>query len=55
MSDLVSFGVAPAMLFYALCSPGIIGIIVALFFVASGMLRLARYNISEGPGSKVFL
>ena len=47
MSDLVSFGVAPALLYYSLSSPGILGIIVALFFVACGMLRLARYNISE--------
>ena len=50
MSDLVSFGVAPALLFYSLSSPGILGIIVALFFVACGMLRLARYNISEEAG-----
>ncbi len=50
MSDLVSFGVAPVLLFYSLSSPGILGIIVALFFVACGMLRLARYNISEEAG-----
>ncbi len=50
MSDLVSFGVAPALLFYSLSSPGMLGIIVALFFVACGMLRLARYNISEEAG-----
>jgi CDP-diacylglycerol--serine O-phosphatidyltransferase len=50
MSDLVSFGVAPALLYYSLSSPGILGIIVALFFVACGMLRLARYNISEEAG-----
>ena len=50
MSDLVSFGVAPALLFYSLSSPGTLGIIVALLFVACGMLRLARYNISEEAG-----
>ena len=50
MSDLVSFGVAPALLFYSLDSPGLFGITVALFFIACGMLRLARYNISEGTG-----
>jgi len=50
MSDLVSFGVAPALLYYAMSSPGILGITVALFFVSCGMLRLARYNISEGAG-----
>jgi CDP-diacylglycerol--serine O-phosphatidyltransferase len=31
-------------------SPGVLGIAVLLFFVACGMLRLARYNISEGTG-----
>jgi len=50
MSDLVSFGVAPALLYYSMSSPGILGIAVSLFFVACGMLRLARYNISEGAG-----
>ncbi|MGZ5008785.1 MAG: CDP-diacylglycerol--serine O-phosphatidyltransferase [Methylobacter sp.] len=50
MSDLVSFGVAPALLFYSLSSPGVLGITVALFFIACGMLRLARYNISDAPG-----
>jgi CDP-diacylglycerol--serine O-phosphatidyltransferase len=50
MSDLVSFGVAPALLYYSISSPGILGIAVSLFFVACGMLRLARYNISEGAG-----
>jgi len=50
MSDLVSFGVAPALLYYSMSSPGALGIAVSLFFVACGMLRLARYNISEGPG-----
>ena len=50
MSDLVSFGVAPALLYYSMSSPGILGIAVSLFFVACGMLRLARYNISEGTG-----
>ena len=50
MSDLVSFGVAPALLYYSMSSPGVFGIAVSLFFVACGMLRLARYNISEGTG-----
>jgi CDP-diacylglycerol---serine O-phosphatidyltransferase len=50
MSDLVSFGVAPALLYYSMSSPGVLGIAVSIFFVACGMLRLARYNISEGTG-----
>ena len=50
MSDLVSFGVAPALLYYSMSSPGTLGIAVSLFFVSCGMLRLARYNISEETG-----
>ena len=50
MSDLVSFGVAPALLFYSLNSPSALAVVVTLFFVVCGMLRLARYNISQGEG-----
>ncbi len=50
MSDLVSFGVAPMLLFYSLQTPGIGLSILLLFFVVCGMFRLARYNISESPG-----
>ena len=50
MSDLVSFGVAPTLLYYSMSSPGVLGVAVSLFFVACGMLRLARYNISESTG-----
>jgi CDP-diacylglycerol---serine O-phosphatidyltransferase len=50
MSDLVSFGVAPVLLYYSMSSPDTLSIAVSLFFVACGMLRLARYNIYEGAG-----
>jgi CDP-diacylglycerol--serine O-phosphatidyltransferase len=50
MSDLISFGVAPALLYYSMSSPGVLDIAVSLFFIVCGMLRLARYNISEGTG-----
>ena len=50
MSDLVSFGIAPMLLFYSLKTPGILVSILILFFIVCGMLRLARYNISEAPG-----
>ena len=50
MADLVSFGVAPMLLFFSLKTPGILISILLLFFIVCGMLRLARYNISEGPG-----
>ncbi|MGQ9556787.1 MAG: CDP-diacylglycerol--serine O-phosphatidyltransferase [Desulfurispora sp.] len=47
LADLVSFGVAPAMLFYGLGLgelgwPGLLGV---LLFVLCGALRLARFNV----------
>lgn len=50
MADLVSFGVAPVLLFFVLGSPELLTITVGLFFIACGMLRLARYNITENIG-----
>jgi CDP-diacylglycerol--serine O-phosphatidyltransferase len=47
LADLVSFGVAPVFMYYTLSFPNIFIITILLFFVACGMLRLARYNISE--------
>lgn len=46
MSDLVSFGVAPALVFYNhfLLHHGRIGMIVAFLYVLCGALRLARFN-----------
>ncbi len=38
------FGVASALLFYSLSSLGVLGIVMALFFVTCSMLGLARYN-----------
>lgn len=47
LSDLVSFGVAPAILVYAskLESLGFIGLIIALAFALCGAIRLARFNV----------
>ncbi|MGR9086585.1 MAG: CDP-diacylglycerol--serine O-phosphatidyltransferase [Gammaproteobacteria bacterium] len=50
MSDLVSFGIAPMLLYYSINTPGVYVSMVLLLFIACGMLRLARYNISEAPG-----
>ncbi|MEG6615569.1 CDP-diacylglycerol--serine O-phosphatidyltransferase [Peptococcaceae bacterium 1198_IL3148] len=46
LSDLVSFGVAPAILAYAtvLVDFGIPGLAAAVVFVICGALRLARFN-----------
>ena len=50
LSDLVSFGVAPAVLMYkwALAPFGRIGWAAAFWFMACGALRLARYNVQMG-------
>ncbi len=57
LSDLVSFGVAPAVLMYkwALVPFGRIGWAAAFWFMACGALRLARYNVQMGSAeSKSF-
>lgn len=57
LSDLVAFGVAPAVVIYkwALMPFGRLGWAAAFLFVACGALRLARFNIQTGaPGSKAF-
>ena len=47
LADLVSFGVAPAVLVYkwALAPYGRLGWMAAFLFVACGALRLARFNV----------
>lgn len=54
MSDLVAFGVAPAVLLFswALQDLGKIGWILAFLYVCCAALRLARFNTA--PDSKVF-
>ena len=54
MSDLVAFGVAPAVLLFswALADLGKIGWIVAFLYVCCAAMRLARFNVL--PDSKVF-
>lgn len=53
LGDVVSFGVAPAILVYSttLSSvPGVGGALVAVFFTLCGALRLARFNVVHVPG-----
>lgn len=53
LGDLVSFGVAPAMLVYATSLSdisGVWGALVAVFFALCGALRLARFNVIHMPG-----
>ena len=46
LADTVSFGVAPAALGYGLGLRGGLDIIILIFFVACGISRLARYNVT---------
>jgi CDP-diacylglycerol--serine O-phosphatidyltransferase len=46
LADVISFGVAPAILAYACGMQTIVDRIVLVFFVACGVSRLARYNIT---------
>lgn len=50
LCDLVSFGVAPAILIYEwlLKDFGRIGTMAVFLFVAAGALRLARFNVQSG-------
>jgi CDP-diacylglycerol--serine O-phosphatidyltransferase len=52
LADLVSFGIAPALLAFswALRPYGKFGWLAAFLFVACGALRLARYNVMAASG-----
>ena len=52
LADLVSFGIAPAMLAFAwaLRPYGKFGWLAAFLFVACGAIRLARYNVLASSG-----
>lgn len=58
LSDVISFGVAPACLAWSAGLRGGLDVAVLLYFVACGISRLARYNvtaeqIAEQGGGKV--
>lgn len=55
LADVISFGVAPAIIAYGCGMQGLFDRVVLVYFVACGVSRLARYNItaetlSEGTG-----
>ena len=52
LSDLVSFGIAPAILIYSwtLSNLGSWGQAVAFFYIVCTAIRLARYNIRQNKG-----
>lgn len=52
LADVVSFGVAPAVLFYSVYAEplGVAGALAVSFFALCGALRLARFNVTHVPG-----
>jgi CDP-diacylglycerol--serine O-phosphatidyltransferase len=59
LADVISFGVAPAMIGYGLGMEGLFDRIILGYFVACGVSRLARYNVtaealSAGGGKVTF-
>ncbi|PKO30372.1 MAG: CDP-diacylglycerol--serine O-phosphatidyltransferase [Betaproteobacteria bacterium HGW-Betaproteobacteria-7] len=46
LADVISFGVAPAIMGYALGMQGLYDRIILCYFVACGVSRLARYNVT---------
>ncbi len=46
LADVISFGVAPAIIAYACGMQGMYDRIVLAYFVACGVSRLARYNVT---------
>ena len=58
LADVISFGVAPALIAYGVGMQGLWDRLVLGYFVACGVSRLARFNITaetlaEGPSGKV--
>lgn len=50
LADIVSFGVAPAILFYSLATPSPFTTIAFMLFPTMGALRLAKFNIKPTIG-----
>lgn len=46
LADIISFGVAPALIAYGCGMQGLYDRIVLVYFVACGVSRLARYNVT---------
>jgi CDP-diacylglycerol--serine O-phosphatidyltransferase len=60
LADVISFGVAPAILVYkwALAGMGISGIVISSIYAACGAIRLARFNVlahSETGSQRYFV
>ena len=46
LADVISFGVAPAMIAYACGMQGLYDRIILVYFITCGVSRLARYNVT---------
>ena len=46
LADVISFGVAPALIAYGCGMQGLIDRVILVIFVACGVSRLARYNVT---------
>jgi CDP-diacylglycerol--serine O-phosphatidyltransferase len=55
LSDMVSFGIAPAVLIYLACLEplGALGVVLSAVYLSTAALRLARFNVDGGPLSHV--
>jgi CDP-diacylglycerol---serine O-phosphatidyltransferase len=56
IADVVSFGIAPAILFYrfAFADAGKICLFLSFIFLAAGAIRLARFNVTAPTGNKKY-
>jgi len=56
IADVVSFGIAPAILFYyfAFADAGKICLFLSFLFLAGGAIRLARFNVTASTGAKKY-
>ena len=52
LADVISFGVAPAVIAYGVGMDGLWDRVILLYFVACGVSRLARYNITAADLSR---
>ncbi|PLS04294.1 CDP-diacylglycerol--serine O-phosphatidyltransferase [Neobacillus cucumis] len=50
LADIVSFGVAPALLFHSIAAPSILTSLAFILFPIMGALRLARFNVKPTIG-----
>ena len=53
LSDIVCFGVAPAVLCYCFGMRGIVGVAILMFYVLAGLIRLAWFNVMEEHRKKL--